>query len=131
MPNPDDIQEFDRIITNMIKELPPSTIVFGSLSTIMDLCGEKETIEGYTTILNIIEFPKAMELKLRVLFPSKSDYYLALIISTELLKIGKPIPAVDSVIASVALNNKLKLVTKDKHFLVVKEVKKEFVIEVV
>ncbi len=100
-------------------------------NTLIDAYREKETIEGYTTILNIIEFPKAMELKLRVLFPSKSDYYLALIISTELLKIGKPIPAVDSVIASVALNNKLKLVTKDKHFLVVKEVKKEFVIEVV
>jgi len=100
-------------------------------NALIDAYREKETIEGYTTILNIIEFPKAMELKLRVLFPSKSDYHLALIISTELLKIGKPIPAVDSVIASVALNNKLKLVTKDKHFLMVKEVKKEFMIEVV
>jgi len=46
VPNPDNIQEFDRIITNMIKELPPSTIVFGSLSTIIDLCGEKETLEA-------------------------------------------------------------------------------------
>lgn len=52
-------------------------------------------------------------------------------ISTELLKVGKPIPAMDSVIAAVALNNKLKLVTKDKHFLMVKEVRKEFRIEVV
>ncbi len=46
VPNPDNIQEFERIITNMIKELPPSTIVFGSLSTIIDLCGEKETLEA-------------------------------------------------------------------------------------
>lgn len=46
VPNPDNIQEFDRIITNVIKELPPSTIVFGSLSTIIDLCGEKETLEA-------------------------------------------------------------------------------------
>jgi len=100
-------------------------------STLIDVYREKEIIDGCTTILNIIEFPKALELNLRVLFPSKSDYHLALIISTELLKAGKPIPAVDSVIAQVALNNKMKLVTKDRHFLLVKEVKKEFRIEVV
>jgi len=84
-----------------------------------------------TTILNLIEFPKAIEFDLRVLFPSKSDYHLALIISTDLIKISKPIPAVDSVIAAVAVNNKLRLVTKDKHFLMVKEVKKSFKVDVV
>jgi small GTP-binding protein len=46
VPNPDNIEGFNKIITGLIKELPPSTIVFGSLSTIMDLCGEKETIEA-------------------------------------------------------------------------------------
>ncbi len=46
---PDDIEEFSKIITNAIKELPPSTIVFGSLSTIIDLCGEKETLEAVNT----------------------------------------------------------------------------------
>lgn len=100
-------------------------------SWLIDAYRENENVEGYTTILNLIEFPKAMELNLRVLFPAKSDYNLALIISTQLLKAGKPIPAVDSVIAAVALNNRLKLVTKDKHFLLVKEVKKEFRVEVV
>jgi len=44
--NPDNIEEFNKIITNVIKELPPSTIVFGSLSTIIDLCGEKETLKA-------------------------------------------------------------------------------------
>ncbi|MCZ7398875.1 MAG: GTP-binding protein [Candidatus Methanoperedens sp.] len=44
--NPDSIESFNKIIIDLIKELPPSTIVFGSLSTIMDLCGEKETIEA-------------------------------------------------------------------------------------
>lgn len=44
--NPDSIESFNKIIIGLIKELPPSTIVFGSLSTIMDLCGEKETIEA-------------------------------------------------------------------------------------
>lgn len=46
---PDNIEGFNKIITDLIKELPPSTIVFGSLSTIMDLCGEKETIEAVRT----------------------------------------------------------------------------------
>ncbi len=90
-----------------------------------------ESLDGYTTILNLIEFPKAIEFNLRVMFPSKSDYHLALKISTELLKVGKPIPAVDSVIAAVVLNNKLKLVTKDKHFLLIKNVIKDFVVDVV
>jgi len=98
---------------------------------LIDAYRERETLDGYTTILNLIEFPKAIDFDLRVLFPSKSDYHLALIISTDLIKIGKPIPAVDSVIAAVALNNKLKLITKDKHFLMVKEVKKSFKVDVV
>jgi small GTP-binding protein len=44
--NPDNIECFNKTITDIIKELPPSTIVFGSLSTIMDLCGENETIDA-------------------------------------------------------------------------------------
>jgi len=46
MSNPEDIEEISKTIINLFKELPPSTIVFESLSTIMDLCGEKETIEA-------------------------------------------------------------------------------------
>lgn len=42
--NPDNIENFNKVIIDLMKELPPSTIVFGSLSTIIDLCGEKETI---------------------------------------------------------------------------------------
>ena len=42
--DPEDIEEFNKIIIPIIKNFPPGTIVFGSLSTIMDLCGEKETI---------------------------------------------------------------------------------------
>lgn len=32
------------------------------------------TIKGYTTMLNLIEFPKSLDLNLRILFPSKFDY---------------------------------------------------------
>jgi KaiC/GvpD/RAD55 family RecA-like ATPase len=46
MSNPEDIEAISKTIINLFKELPPSTIVFESLSTIMDLCGEKVTIEA-------------------------------------------------------------------------------------
>jgi len=98
---------------------------------LIDAYREKETLDGYTTILNLIEFPKAIKSNLRVLFPSKSDYHLALKISTELLKAGKPIHAIDSVIASFVFNNKLKLVTKYKHFLFIKKVLQYFMVDVV
>jgi signal recognition particle receptor subunit beta len=44
--NPHNIEDFSKTIRQMLNEMPPSTIVFGSLSIIMDLCGEKETIEA-------------------------------------------------------------------------------------
>ncbi|MFZ3058468.1 MAG: RAD55 family ATPase [Candidatus Methanoperedens sp.] len=51
--NPYNIEDISNTIMNMLKKLPPSTIVFGSLSTIMDLCGEKETIEAVKTWNNM------------------------------------------------------------------------------
>ncbi len=95
-------------------------------SKLIDAYKKRENVRGYTTIFNIIEFPKTLELDLTVLYPSKSDYNLAIKISTELLKIGKPIPAVDAIISAIAINKGLKLVTKDRHFLFVKEVVEDF-----
>ncbi len=43
---PDNIADFTKKIVDLLEELPPSTVVFGSLSTIMDLCGEEKTIEA-------------------------------------------------------------------------------------
>lgn len=42
--NPDSINDLSRVVIELLKELPASTVVFESLSTIMDLCGEEETI---------------------------------------------------------------------------------------
>ena len=95
-------------------------------SKLIDAYKKKEMHRGYTTIFNLIEFPKALELDLKVLYPSKWDYNLALKISTELLKIGKPIPAVDAIISAIALNNGLRVITKDRHFLFVKDVRRDF-----
>jgi len=82
-------------------------------------------VKGCTTVLNLIEFPKALEMDLTVIYPSKSDYELALRLSAKLLEVGKPIPAIDAVIAAIALNRGLKLVTKDKHFAFVREIRND------
>ncbi len=51
--DPYNIKEFNNTVINILKEFPPSIIVFGSLSTIMDLCGEKKTINAVKTWNNL------------------------------------------------------------------------------
>lgn len=86
----------------------------------------RQPLDGSTTILNIIEFPKGLELNLQVLLPSKSDYVLAVKLSKDLLKTGKPIPAVDIIIAAIALNRNLRLITKDGHFNFIRDIREDF-----
>ncbi|RLI74571.1 type II toxin-antitoxin system VapC family toxin [Archaeoglobales archaeon] len=95
-------------------------------SKLIDAYKKSGEIHGYTTIFNLVEFPKALEFDLTVLYPLRSDYNLALEMSTELLKMGRPIPAVDVIISAIALNNKLKVITKDRRFLFIKEIRKDF-----
>ena len=81
-------------------------------------------ISGYTTIFSVIEFPKAIKFKqLVVIYPSREDYDEAIRISIDLLKKGKPIGAIDVLIASIALNRDLLLITMDKHLKYVKIVR--------
>jgi predicted nucleic acid-binding protein len=56
---------------------------------------------------------------------------LSLRISTELQKAGKPMPAVDSLIAAIVMNNKLKLVTRDNQFLLIEKIMKDFKVGIV
>ena len=43
-------------------------------------------LSGYTTILNVIEFPKILKMrKLRIIYPSVEEYHLATIISKDLI----------------------------------------------
>ncbi len=76
-----------------------------------------ESLKGSTTILNLIEFPKAVSLKdLDIIIPGKEDYDKGFEFSILLLKEGTPIPAIDVIVAAVAVNRGLVLHTKDKHF---------------
>lgn len=78
-------------------------------------------LKGFTTIINLIEFPKGVMLDLSIIVPSLKDYALALEISQKMVENGSPIPTSDLIIAAVALNNNLTLKTGDKHFLAVQK----------
>ncbi|GAB6136344.1 type II toxin-antitoxin system VapC family toxin [Thermococcus prieurii] len=84
---------------------------------------------GYTTTLNLVEYPKGVVLDLGVLIPTPKEYALAVELSEKLVKRGTPIPAVDLVIAAVAISRGLTLVTMDKHFGEVKKVAPELKLE--
>jgi len=107
-------------------------VVYDTSALIGLLKGGKEVAKGFTTIFNVIEFPKALELKeLGVIYPTVEDYDAALKVSASLLRVGKPIPAVDVLIASVCIRGGLVLLTVDEHFTHVKSVRKEFKVEIV
>lgn len=94
-------------------------------NVLIDAAKSGKTLNGYTTALNVVEFPRALELGLTVITPSLEDYLLAVRISQVMVRKGTPVPAVDAVVAAVAINRELTLVTKDKHFEWIKEGFKE------
>lgn len=71
--NPESIYDFSNAIMNLLEESTASTVVFGSLSTIMDLCGERETTEavklwnktamqyGHILVYNFTAWPYSQE----------------------------------------------------------------------
>jgi hypothetical protein len=87
--------------------------------------------DGHTTILNLVEFPKAAELdQLNILYPDNVDYDRALILSAELLKRGQPVPAVDLVISAMAVRLGLRIITHDTHFKIIKRAARELRVQV-
>jgi len=99
---------------------------FYDISKLIDAYKKNENIKGYTTIYNIIEFPKALEFDLTALYLSKQDYALASDVSTKLLKLGKVIPVIDVIISAITINKGLRFITRDKHFLFVRDIVKNF-----
>ncbi|KPV62110.1 MAG: tRNA(fMet)-specific endonuclease VapC [Candidatus Bathyarchaeota archaeon BA2] len=107
-------------------------VVYDTSALINLLKSGKKIAKGFTTVFNVIEFPKALSLKeLGVIYPIVEDYDEALKLSVSLLKVGKPLPAVDVLIASMCIRRGLTLLTLDEHFRHVKSVRKEFKIKVV
>ncbi len=100
-------------------------------SILIEAVRAKRKLVGYTTAINVIEFPLAKEIStLNVIYPQPKDFKLAFILANKLLELGKPVPATDLIIAAVAINRKLLLKTKDKHFEWIKKVSPELLLEI-
>jgi len=107
-------------------------IVYDTSVLVSLLKGRKRLANGFTTVFNIIEFPKALDLKeLGVIYPTVEDYNEALKISVSLLRAGNPLPAVDVLIASICIRRDLVLHTADEHFKHVKSLSKKLKIEMI
>jgi len=65
-----------------------------------------------------------------VVYPTKEDYELALKIMVKLRKIGKPVNVVDIILASIAINHNMIVVTNDRDFDLIKKVEDKLEIQV-
>ncbi len=91
----------------------------------------KLDVEGYTTILNLIEFPKGVEFeRLEVLYPTRDDCDSAFIWSAKLLEMGKPVPATDLILSAISTRTGLELITRDAHFKTIRTVAKELRVQI-
>ena len=80
----------------------------------------RQKIQGYVSILTVVEYPPALSYASKVLYPEKKDYHLAIRWQALLRRKGNPIPAVDLIIAAQAYNRHLTLITHDNHFEILK-----------
>ncbi len=91
-------------------------------SAVIELVARRGSIvPGYVSILTVIEYPPAAKYARLILYPERRDYALAIKWQVELRRRGKPLPAVDLVIAAQAYNRSIPLVTLDKHFQVLRD----------
>ncbi len=93
---------------------------------ILDTSVAIEKQEGVITLFTVIEYPPSLTKGFEVIVPEGLDYTKAIEIASRLRRIGKPIGAVDTIIAAMCINRSSKLVTKDTDFRHVKEVFPEF-----
>ena len=98
---------------------------------ILDTSIAIERPEGTITLFTAIEYPPSLKKSFDVIIPEIEDYIKAIEIADKLRSIGKPIGAIDIIIAAMCLNRSLKLITKDGDFKSVKSVFPELVLEVV
>jgi len=90
-------------------------------STVIEIAAKnRQRLQGYISILTVIEYPPALTYATKILYPEKKDYHLAIKWQTLLRRKGNPIPAIDLIIAAQAYNKGLTLITYDKHFEILK-----------
>ena len=99
--------------------------------TILDTCVAIGRKEGLITAITAIEYPTAVRFDFDILWPDNEDLQKAIELAASLYAIGKPVPASDLIIASMAIRRELDLLTMDKHFGYIKEVAPELSLTVI
>ena len=99
-------------------------------SEVFDTSIAIERKEGNITLFSVIEHPPFKNKDFHVLFPESIDYIKAIEIAEKLRSRGKPIGAIDMLIAAMCINRSVKLVSKDNHFKSVAESFLEFMFEI-
>ncbi|MBI5226444.1 PIN domain-containing protein [Candidatus Micrarchaeota archaeon] len=96
---------------------------------IVDTSAYEQGAEGLITVFTLVEHPEADRPYRRALFPSLSDYKTAIAISNVLQRKGMGVGAIDILIASMALNRNLAVITKDRDFEKIQAVERKLKIE--
>ncbi len=79
-------------------------------------------IDGYITIFTVIEYPLVLNYVEKIIYPSKKDYMLAIKWQIELRRRGNPLPAIDLLIAAIAFNRDMEIVSLNRHFKDIKSI---------
>ena len=88
---------------------------------ILDTSIAIERKAGIITVFTAIEYPPSMNKNFEIVFPDAVDYIKAIEISNKLRDKGKPVGAVDIIIASICINRAMRLVAKDNDFKNIRE----------
>ncbi len=98
---------------------------------LIDAYRANKRLQGYTTAVNAVEFPAVANMRgINIIYPRPKDYKTAASAMVELLKRGTPVPATDIIIAAVAKNRSMRLVTRDAHFKMIQDVMPGLAVEV-
>ena len=87
--------------------------------------------EGVITVFSLIEHPPSSKKRFDILYPEVLDFVVAVDLAKRLRGIGRPIGAVDCLIASMCLNRSSQLITRDKDFLSIKNVVEGFNLKII
>lgn len=77
------------------------------------------------TIFSAIEYPPAIE-HCQIIWPETGDFVRAIELAKRLREVGRPIGAIDTLIAGMCINRGFELMTKDADYKWVKMIEPDF-----
>jgi predicted nucleic acid-binding protein len=96
------------------------------MSQVVDTSLLLERQVGDTTIFCVIEYPRSVKFVENIIHPNGKDFAKSIEIATKLLKIGKPVGAIDILNSAICINRNLNFITRDRDYENIKIVEPEF-----